>query len=207
MNKASFRNGDVLNAEFNTPSGLVIYNSTVEPGSNNVTVSLYSFNSASDECLHANKENYTSCLKEDLVEGMEVDRQNIKLITTGINETNLYSDISSSYKYQYLFITDKLNNCIRKIDLIIGEVTTYAGTCNPTGGFKDGPPGTSLFNNPEGLGIDDDGILFVYDLGNKYIRMISTDGYVSTLINGACFEYQMLPKLENKFLRYLLCFK
>lgn len=53
-------------------------------------------------------------------------------------------------------------------------------------GFKDGLLGISLFNSPDQMGIDVLGNIFVYDRGNHFIRMISPNGLVSTLINGAC---------------------
>ena len=106
-------------------------------------------------------------------------------------------------------MTDKGNHCIRHINLITAEVSTYAGICG-TSGFKDGPYGINLFNNPDGIGIDEDGVLYVYDSGNRYMRIIYADGSVKTLINGACFDYKMEPSIPNvfKFKReYLLCLK
>ena len=43
-------------------------------------------------------------------------------------------------------------------------------------------------NSPELVGVDAEGVVFVLDAGNKYIRMITTDGYMRTLIQGACKE-------------------
>ena len=48
-----------------------------------------------------------------------------------------------------------------------------------------------MFKYPDGIGIDEDGYLYVLDTGNRYIRMIDPTGYVSTLINGACFDYKL----------------
>lgn len=39
---------------------------------------------------------------------------------------------------------------------------------------------------PERLGLDESGIIFFYDEGNNYIRMIDVDGYIHTLIKGSC---------------------
>jgi secreted PhoX family phosphatase len=91
------------------------------------------------------------------------------------------------------------------------EVSTHAGECGANNfGFKDGPLGINRFNKPDGIGIDDDGNLFVYDSGNNYMRMIRPDGYVVTFINGACFEYGMIPFVENIHKvknEYVICFK
>lgn len=48
--------------------------------------------------------------------------------------------------------------------------------------------GVNLFNSPAEMGIDLLGNIFVYDEGNKYIRMIDPNGTVITLLNGACQE-------------------
>jgi hypothetical protein len=108
-----------------------------------------------------------------------------------------------------LFITDQDNNCIRVVNLKRAEVSTYAGICGKSG-FKDGPIGTNLFNKPTQLGVDDDGYLYVYDSGNRYVRVIKPNQEVYTLINGACFEYTMLPSHINAYEyknKYLLCLR
>lgn len=38
------------------------------------------------------------------------------------------------------------------------------------------------------MGIDVLGNLFIYDLGNRFMRKIDPKGVVTTLINGACRE-------------------
>jgi hypothetical protein len=53
-------------------------------------------------------------------------------------------------------------------------------------GFKDGERGINRFRYPEHAGIDVLGNLFVHDQGNNYMRIISPDGYVKTLLGGAC---------------------
>jgi len=95
--------------------------------------------------------------------------------------------------------------------MITADVTTFAGICDSKSkGFKDGPQGVSLFNQPDGIGIDEDGNVYVFDSGNKYMRMITPEGAVSTLVNGACFEYLMNEPLLNSFgvrPSYLLCYR
>lgn len=40
-----------------------------------------------------------------------------------------------------------------------------------------------MLNTPELVGVDDNGIVFIYDAGNQYIRMVnSTTRVMSTLI-------------------------
>lgn len=83
-----------------------------------------------------------------------------------------------------MFVLDSLNHCIRKIDLKNHLSSTYAGECG-TKGFKDGPNGVNLFNNPTSFGtslilnnyqgINAVGELYVLDSGNNYIRKVKTD--------------------------------
>jgi len=76
-----------------------------------------------------------------------------------------------------LFVTDQ--QCVvRKIDTN-GIVTTIAGQYNVYGS-TDGVGTNALFNDPEGITIDDSGNLFVVDSQNCTIRKIDTNGVVST---------------------------
>ena len=209
INNPSFRNGDAENARINQSSALVIYNATSFPNSNkyNPKYTPYLFKSKSLNCKYATLLNYTSCLNSTFPkitnESIEIDRSLVKLINTNEN-----SDINE-LKINYMFISDTGNHCIRKLDLLTAEVTTYAGLCKVSG-FKDGPLGINRFNNPKGIGVDSYGNVFVYDSGNRYMRMIDTNGYTHTLINGACFEYVMDDFIENDFGFFnekLLCFR
>lgn len=69
-----------------------------------------------------------------------------------------------------LYIADSGNHCIRKIDLN-GEVTLYAGQPGNSG-YSDGLPKESLFNQPTGLALDSEGVLYVADWKNHRIRTI-----------------------------------
>ena len=75
-----------------------------------------------------------------------------------------------------LIIADAGNNRIRKIDPS-GQVTTLAG--DGTAGFKDGAASSAQFNLPYGLTIDDQGRIYIADMNNNRIRMI-TGNEVST---------------------------
>ncbi|MCX7746428.1 MAG: hypothetical protein N2645_06015 [Clostridia bacterium] len=71
-----------------------------------------------------------------------------------------------------LYIADSLNHVIRCINKD-GLVTTFAGATDGQGGYKDGPLLQAKFNEPCGITIDDQGILYVLDSGNQLIRKIS----------------------------------
>ena len=71
-----------------------------------------------------------------------------------------------------LFLADNFNARIRRVDAVTGIITTVAGTGTP-GFFGDGGPGLSAqFNNPVGLAVDADGILYIADAFNFRIRRL-----------------------------------
>ncbi len=69
-----------------------------------------------------------------------------------------------------IFVSDTLNDVIRKIDSF-GNVTTYAGSKNDK----------SLLNEPAGLALDKNGRLYVADSGNHQIKRISTKDKIETM--------------------------
>jgi uncharacterized protein (TIGR03437 family) len=78
-----------------------------------------------------------------------------------------------------IYIADSGNNRIRKVSN--GVITTIAGT--GTKGFSGdgGPAVNAQLNNPYGLSVDAVGNVFVSDYGNYRVRLISTDGKITTL--------------------------
>lgn len=83
-----------------------------------------------------------------------------------------------------LFISDSLNNTIRKIVIASGAVSTLAGSAGVCGS-ADGAGAAASFSNP--LGITTDGTnLFVADYGNQTIRkVVIATGAVTTLAGSA----------------------
>lgn len=79
-----------------------------------------------------------------------------------------------------LYVADSGNNAIRRISTS-GQVTTIAGG---EAGYVDGPVGSARFNYPRGLAVAADGTVFVCDVQNNAIRVISPQGVVSTLAGG-----------------------
>jgi len=77
-----------------------------------------------------------------------------------------------------IYVGDIVNNCIRKITVSTGTVSTFAGT--GTQGLSNGPAATATFYFPCGVAFDSKGNLFVAELKNNTIRKIATDGTVST---------------------------
>lgn len=78
-----------------------------------------------------------------------------------------------------LYVSDWLNNQIRKINLSTSVVTTFAGTGAP--GFLNGTLLSSTFNGTAHIAVDKSGNFFIADEQNHSIREITAAGNVITL--------------------------
>ena len=75
-----------------------------------------------------------------------------------------------------IYVADTYNNLIRKISSS-GLVTTIAG--GPLAGAANGKGSNASFSHPAGLTVGPGGYIYVADVGNNKIRMISPQGLVS----------------------------
>jgi len=89
-----------------------------------------------------------------------------------------------------IFIADRYNHLIRKID-INGNVTTFAGS--GSSGSSDGQGEAASFNEPWGLTVDSIGNVYVADTKNNKIRKITPTGYVTTLAGAGSFGIKDSP--------------
>jgi len=80
--------------------------------------------------------------------------------------------------YGNVYVADSYNNMIRKITPA-GEVSTFAGST--TAASANGTGTAASFSNPYSLAIDASGNVYVADLGNNMVRMITPAGVVTTL--------------------------
>jgi sugar lactone lactonase YvrE len=86
-----------------------------------------------------------------------------------------------------VYVADSFNNLIKKVTPS-GVVSIYAGDGNA--GFSNGNVPTSAeFYAPQSLAIDNQGNIFVADIGNNVIREISNAGVVSTYAGNGLFGY------------------
>lgn len=86
-----------------------------------------------------------------------------------------------------LYIADTYNHRIRKVSPQ-GTLSTFAGTGDAYGSCADGgrysgdggPATNALLNCPNGVVVDQAGIVYIADTGNYVIRKVTPDGIIST---------------------------
>src|SRR5262249_8464730 len=82
-----------------------------------------------------------------------------------------------------LYFADSGNNRVRKIAAGTNIITTIAGTGSAGFSGDAGPANAAQLNDPEGIGVDNAGDVFIADTGNKRIRKVSgSTGLISTVI-------------------------
>ena len=65
--------------------------------------------------------------------------------------------------------------------LLIGAVITITGS-NASSGFVDGFGSNVRFSNPSGIALDSLGQLYISDLGNNAIRLMTRGGTVCPIV-------------------------
>lgn len=80
-----------------------------------------------------------------------------------------------------IFITDKSNSAIRKVDAVTGIINTIAGGSRGSSG--DGGPATNAkLDNPGGVALDSSGNIFIADQSNHVVRKVdASTGIISTV--------------------------
>lgn len=89
-----------------------------------------------------------------------------------------------------LFIVDRLNYCIRRVDAKTGMISTIAGT-GKKGYSGDGGPGASAqLVEPNGLALDRKGKLYIADVAGQRVRVLDlTSGVISTFCGNGKKEH------------------
>jgi len=85
-----------------------------------------------------------------------------------------------------IYVADTSNNTIRKITPD-GTVSTFVGVAGQPGSL-DGAGDAALFKGPEGVAVDQSGVVYISDTGNHLIRRVARDGSVTT-IGGAAEQW------------------
>ncbi|MCE9564805.1 MAG: hypothetical protein K8U57_22455 [Planctomycetes bacterium] len=83
-----------------------------------------------------------------------------------------------------LFIVDRLNFCIRRVDAKAGNISTIAGTGGKSGFAGDGAAADkALLVEPNGLCLDGKGKLYIADVAGHRVRVVDLKtGNIDTLI-------------------------
>ncbi|MCS6863773.1 MAG: hypothetical protein RMJ56_17105 [Gemmataceae bacterium] len=83
-----------------------------------------------------------------------------------------------------LYIVDRLNYCIRKVDAKTGIISTVAGTGGKSGYAGDGGPAhQALLVEPNGICLDQRGQLYIADVAGHRIRVVDLKtGTINTLL-------------------------
>ena len=85
-----------------------------------------------------------------------------------------------------LYVADSMNQCIRRINVQTGIITTVAGTGGVSGFAGDGGPATSaLLGRPIGLTLDAAGNIYFTDEWNGRVRKVSAATGIITTIAGS----------------------
>ena len=136
--------------------------------------------------------------------------ENCQITSSGIliSESQLRlvspSPLPSFSETKALIIADTGNHCIRRLNVLTQKIDTIAGKCGQEG-FMDGPLGKSLMSSPSSLGLDDNGDIWVYDRGNRYVRKLkkiqgqNEESYsflLKTMIKGACRDLPEILRFE-----------
>ncbi len=78
-----------------------------------------------------------------------------------------------------IYIADTYNQCIRKVTA--GNITTLAGNGIASFGGDGGPATSASLNYPSGVVVDGVGDIYIADVVNNRVRMVSPLGMITTL--------------------------
>jgi sugar lactone lactonase YvrE len=78
-----------------------------------------------------------------------------------------------------IYIADTYNQCIRKV--ASGNITTLAGNGQASFGGDGGPATSAALNYPTGVAVDGIGNIYIADVANNRVRMVSPLGTITTL--------------------------
>ena len=88
-----------------------------------------------------------------------------------------------------IYIADKLNNRVRRIDAVTNIITTIAGNGTAGYGGDNGPATAAILNNPHNLCFDKAGNLYISDAVNYRVRKINTSGIITTIAGYGSFGF------------------
>ena len=125
---------------------------------------------------------YVADTNRDCIWRFEESGAAVKVVEGVIQPTGL------AYQNGVLYICESGIHRISK--LVDGVIVPVAG--NTAEGFADGAAQSAMFSNPQGVLVDEAGVIYVADTGNSAIRKIA-DGQVTTLIRNETAALQQFP--------------
>jgi DNA-binding beta-propeller fold protein YncE len=91
-----------------------------------------------------------------------------------------------------LYIAERDNHVVRKVDAATGAISTFAGTGTPGFSGDGGPSDRAQLRQPHSIAVDREGGLLICDIGNHRIRRVSfSTGTIETY--GGTGERQPTP--------------
>jgi len=91
-------------------------------------------------------------------------------------------------KNQHLYISDHLNRRIRKVDIVSGIITTYAGNGSSLYAGDGGVAAAASFS-PEGIAFDKLGNLYIADTNSAIRKIDASSNIISTVAGIGVFGY------------------
>jgi len=80
-----------------------------------------------------------------------------------------------------LYVADTRNHAIRRIDLVAGTVSTFAGTGEAGYSGDGGPAAEARLDTPWSVTVDGEGAFWVADSNNHVVRRIDSEGTIETI--------------------------
>ena len=87
-----------------------------------------------------------------------------------------------------LYIADTRNHRVRKL-AADGTITTVAGAGAAGYSGDGGPAALARLNSPRGVAVSSEGKLYIVDRENRRIRMVDTDGLITTVAGTGSFRF------------------
>jgi sugar lactone lactonase YvrE len=84
----------------------------------------------------------------------------------------------------HLYIAERDNHVVRKVDRSTGVMSTLAGTGSAGFSGDDGPPSKAELRQPHSIALDGDGRLLICDVGNHRIRAVNLSSATIETIGG-----------------------
>ncbi len=96
-------------------------------------------------------------------------------------QARLYYPWSVAVGGRYLYIADRYNNRIRRVNLSTRRITTVAGTGSRSYSGDGGPATEAHLNRPRGVDVDGSGNIYIADTENHRIRTVDAQGRITTV--------------------------